>query len=59
MEGETGISRGYLSRYENGKEFIRDHHVAKIEKAYGVPVREIYAPHVWLELLDDDGGKIQ
>lgn len=55
MEAETGISRGYLSRYENGKEFPRDHHVAALERCYGAPARSWFAPHVWIELLGDTG----
>lgn len=53
MEAETGISRGYLSRYENGKEIVRDHHLAAIERCYGAPLSRLYPPHVLVELYPD------
>lgn len=53
MEAETGISRGYLSRYENGKEFPRDHHIPALEKAYGAPAKTWYGIHIWVDLLPD------
>jgi transcriptional regulator with XRE-family HTH domain len=55
MEAVTGISRGYLSRYENGKEFPRDHHVEALERAYGEPWTRWYGPHVVVELVTDHG----
>lgn len=53
MEQETGISRGYLSRYENGKEIPRDHHIDALERAYAAPAASWYHGHVWLELRTD------
>ena len=58
MARETGINRGYLSRYETGKELPRDHHVATLEKHYGAPARTWYGRHIWVDVTDDNGEPI-
>lgn len=55
MARETGINRGYLSRYETGKELPRDHHVAQLQWHYGGSPASWYTPHVVLEVTDDQG----
>lgn len=54
MEQETGISRGYLSRFERGRELPADQHVAALERAYGAPAESWFAPHVWIEIEPDE-----
>lgn len=58
MARETGINRGYLSRYETGKELPRDHHVATLIRHYGGTPATWYTPHVVLELTDDSGERL-
>lgn len=42
VEAATGISRGYLSRYERGRELPRDDKVPVLEETYGMPSRDWY-----------------
>lgn len=54
METETGIHRGQLSRYEQGRELVLDKHQVQIEEAYGEPAEGWYPPAVLLLIERDE-----
>jgi transcriptional regulator with XRE-family HTH domain len=53
METETGIHRGQLSRYEQGRELVLDKHQIQIEEAYQAPAEDWY-PKAVLLLIERD-----
>lgn len=59
MQAETGINKGYLSRYELGKEFPRDHHIQALERVYGARAESWYGKHIWVELQPDEADRIR
>jgi transcriptional regulator with XRE-family HTH domain len=53
IEDIAGVSRGTLSRIENGRELPLDKHVPLLEQAYGAPASEFWPPAVLL-LIERD-----
>lgn len=54
VETETGISRGQLSLYEQGRQLVRDHHEIQVAEAYGAPSHAWYPPALNILILPDE-----
>lgn len=54
IEAETGIARGQLSLYEQGRQLVRDEHQLQLEEAYGAPAHEWYPPALLLLIERDE-----
>lgn len=53
IEDDSGVSRGTLSRIEQGRELPADKHVPTLEQAYGAAAHEWWPPAVLL-LIERD-----
>lgn len=57
METETGLHRGQLSRYEQGRELVQDKHELQVTEGYGAPPEKWYPPALGFLIERDSVGR--